>query len=137
MTTSTDSPMRQQLAVSGGGLLEVQSLVKEMRDEWKAEMKAEREERQRDTTAVSDAQVAELQARIERAHGAGLLTDDESFVVEDMVADFIEATASFAVVTMEVLNASDVARTAHKLIALSDTLTSDAAWSRQVRRKFC
>jgi hypothetical protein len=131
MTASIASPMQQL------GLLEVRSLFKEMRNEWKAEMKAEQEERQHDTTVVSEAQVAALQARLERVQQASLLTDDESFAVEDIIADFVEATASFAVITMECVNSSDAARTAHKLIALSEKMPNDAAWSRQIKRKFC
>ena len=47
-----------------------------------------------------------------------------------------EATAGFDVVTMEVVNASDAARKAHKLVTLSEKMPADAAFARQARRKF-
>jgi hypothetical protein len=129
----TSAASRQTQGVS---LLEVTSLLKEMKAEWKAEVKAEQEEAKKKSMVVSDAQVASLQSRLEALHAAQLLSDDEFYRIEDCVADFLDATASFDVVTMEVVNASDAARTAHKLVMLSEKMPTDAAFARQARRKF-
>ena len=96
----------------------------------------EQEEAKKESMVVSDAQVAALQSRLEALHAAQLLSDDEFYCIEDCVADFLDATASFDVVTMAVINASDAARTAHKLITLSEKMPTDAAFARQARRKF-
>ena len=50
--------------------------------------------------------------------------------------DGIEAIASFDVVTMEVVNASDGARRLHKLISLGEMMPKDGMFARQARRKF-
>ena len=132
----TTSAATHQTQVFSGGLLEITSLLKEMKAEWKAEIKAEQEEKKQEKTAVSDAQATALQSRLEALHAAKLLSDEELYALEDCVADFFEATAGFDVVTMEVVNASDAARKAHKLVTLSEKMPADAAFARQARRKF-
>ena len=132
----TTSAATHQTQVVSGGLLEITSLLKEMKAEWKAEIKAEQEEKKQEKTAVSDAQATALQSRLEALHAAKLLSDEELYALEDCVADFFEATAGFDVVTMEVVNASDAARKAHKLVTLSEKMPADAAFARQARRKF-
>lgn len=81
--------------------------------------------------AVSDEQVAALEARLEAAHASKLLSDDEAMALEDLVADFLEARASLAVdvVTMEVVQV-------HTLISLSAGLKNDKSFARQATRKF-
>ncbi len=66
-------------------------------------------------------QLPGLQARLEALHASKLLTDDESFVVEDALVDSLEVT-------------SDGSRVVH-LLALSAMLTGDATFARQLRRK--
>ena len=86
--------------------------------------------------AVSGQQIEALTARLEAVHGAKLLSDDELFAVEDCVADFIEAQASYDVVTMEAVNANRELGKVHKLVALGEGMPSDAMFARQLRRKF-
>ena len=69
-----------------------------------------------------DQQVAALQARLEALHAAKLLADEELFVLEDAIADALEAP-------------DDDDRAAH-MVALSVRMASGAAFSRQLRRKF-
>ena len=86
--------------------------------------------------AVSGQQIEALTARLEAVHGAKLLSDDELFAVEDCVADFIEAQASYDVVTMEAVNANRAIGRLHKLVALGEGMPRDAMFARQLRRKF-
>ncbi len=61
-----------------------------------------------------------LQARLEALHGAKLLDDEELYTIEDIIAD--SETGDVRV---------------PQLIALSDKMTSDKAFARQLRRKYC
>ena len=79
-------------------------------EEQKAQMDAKRIEQQ----------LPALQSRIEAMHAAKLLSDDELFSIEDVIAD------------LEV--GSDDTRVG-QLIALSSRMAGDAAFSRQIRRK--
>jgi hypothetical protein len=69
---------------------------------------------------LRDHQLAALQSRIEAMHAAKLLSDDELFSIEDVIAD------------LEV--GSDDTRLG-QLITLSSRMAGDAAFSRQIRRK--
>jgi hypothetical protein len=93
--------------------------------------------------AIADEQLAALQARIEGLHAAKLLTDDELFVIEDIVADYVELTMSVTdrLITKDMIyampNASMyIARQLDKLVGLSTAMTGEAAFARQLRRKF-
>jgi len=88
--------------------------------------------------AITDEQLAALQARIEGLHAAKLLTDDELFVVEDIVADYVELTMSVAdrVITRDTICAMPAASKLDKLVGLSAAMAGDAAFARQARRKF-
>ena len=81
-------------------------------------------------------EVDAVTARLEALHAAQLLSDDELFALEDCVADFIEAQASYDVVTMEAVNANRAIGKVHKLVALGEGMPSDAMFARQLRRKF-
>ena len=75
-----------------------------------------------------------------------LLADDELFVLEDLLADFVELQA--AVPEGEVLTKDAIysargpqytcapAVKLHKIALLSDKMAPDAAFARQLRRKF-
>ena len=65
-------------------------------------------------------QLPALQSRIEAMHAARLLSDDELFSIEDVIAD------------LEV--GSDDTRV-EQLITLSGRMAGDGAFSRQIRRK--
>ena len=85
---------------------------------------------------ISAEQVDAVTARLEALHAAQLLSDDELFALEDCVADFIEAQASYDVVTMEAVNANCAIGKVHKLVALGEGMPRDAMFARQLRRKF-
>ena len=70
--------------------------------------------------AISEAQLEALQARLHALHASQLLSDDELFSIEDVIAD------------LEV--GSDDTRV-EQLITLSGRMAGDGAFSRQIRRK--
>ena len=65
-------------------------------------------------------QLPALQARIEALHAAKLLSDDELFSIEDLIADLEVGSEDTRV---------------GQLITLSSRMAGDAAFSRQIRRK--
>ena len=79
--------------------------------------------------AVSAEQLATLQARLETIHQAKLLTEEELFTLEDLCADYAELKSTVGTVTKEMT-------TLHKLVGVSEQVAGDAAFARQVRRKF-
>ena len=86
---------------------------------------------------ISDEQLATLQSRLQSLHAAKLLTDDELFALEDLCADTIELEASVpGMLTPGMARTSDVVTKVCKLVALSAGISADAAFARQVRRKF-
>ena len=124
-----------------------EALRRELRDETQAKQDELRQEMQQQqarlreelqpTEAVSEGQLASLQARLDRLHAAELLGDEEVYALEDCVADFVEARAAYDVVTAEIVHANvEVMGKLHKLVALSEGLAQDAAFARQARRKF-
>ena len=65
-------------------------------------------------------------------HAAQLLSDEELFALEDTVADYVEP--SMGVITLEApMRAADKLV---KLVALSEHIAADGAFSRQARRKY-
>ena len=85
---------------------------------------------------ISETQVLALGSRLEALHAAGLLTDEESNSLEDLVADFIEARATVGAVTANVVRFNPAADKTQRLMALSESMPKDAAFARQARRKF-
>ena len=103
-------------AAKAQGRAEMQSKVDELRE---AAVEARlRENRTRDQQLVA------LQARLEALSAAKLLTDEELYAVEDIIADAAEA-------------AEDASRDdrAEMLLGLSGRIVSDTAFARQLRRK--
>ena len=93
--------------------------------------------------AVSEEQLVTLQARLESLHSAQLLSDAEVYSLEDAVADYVELKASMAgqVITEDLIYSSvaqacGAASRLHKLVTLSGSMAGDAAFARQLRRKF-
>ena len=91
--------------------------------------------------AIADEQLAALQARIEGLHATKLLTDDELFALEDLIADYVELTMSVTdgIITKEMIYAMPTVGAASKLdklVGLSAAMAGDAAFARQARRKF-
>ena len=96
------------------------------------------------TPAVTPAALEALQARIEELHVAKLLSDDELHRLENLIADYVEVQATIVdqVVTEATLFSSTglgiygFARQVYILITMSAAIKGDAAFARQVRRKF-
>ena len=94
--------------------------------------------------AISDEELIALQARLEALHAAELLAEAELFVVEDLIADFVELQATVpdgGVLSQEAIYSAVGGSCApavklHKLVRLSNKMGSDAAFARQVKRKF-
>ncbi len=88
------------------------------------------------TEAISEQQLVALQARIEATHAAKLLSDDELYLLEDLVADYLEIKTAVGIVTLDTLHASESVAKLLKLVGLSEGMVVDSAFARQVRRKF-
>jgi hypothetical protein len=126
--------------------LELEAKLDEQRRETEqqcVEMRAEMKQQRQELTpseAISAEQLATLQARLEAAHQAKLLSDEELFVLEDICADYAELkTISTSVMTKEMVFASpalEAAATLYKLVGVSEQIVGDAAFARQARRKF-
>ena len=88
--------------------------------------------------AITDEELTALQARIEGLHVTKLLTDEELFALEDLIADYVELTMSVTdrVITREMIYAMPAASKLDKLVGLSAAMAGDAAFARQARRKF-
>jgi len=91
--------------------------------------------------AITDEQLAALQARIEGLHVTKLLTDEDLFALEDLVADYVDLTMSVAdgIITKDMIYSMPtvaVASKLDKLVGLSAAMAGDAAFARQARRKF-
>lgn len=79
---------------------------------------------------VSDEQLVALQDRLTALHEASQLTDDELFVVEDIIADCVEVMAAGSFVG----DAAVVGEVA-KIVALNERIKVDLSFARQLRRK--
>ena len=102
-----------------------------------AEMQAKMEAKLEQQQIITKDQLAALQTRLEGLHASELLSDDELGAVEDCLADFFEASAGCEHMTMETASMNRAVGTALKLIALSEGMTKDTMFARQVKRKFC
>ena len=115
----------------------IDAKVEQVREQMREDMKPK--------PALSPEQIDALQTRLEALHVAELLSDEELFALEDIVADFVELEAStmpaMRPITLEAVHTSpgDACAPAAKLlklVALSERLATDAAFARQARRKF-
>ena len=114
-------------------------LLLERDDQAKQEMEAlvkQVEEKLTPAAAISGGQIASLGARLEALHAAQLLGDEELFALEDAVADYVELQSSMGVITLEAAHAIRAADKLVKLVALSEHIAADGAFSRQARRKY-
>ena len=94
------------------------------------------EEKLTPKAAITGEQIASLGARLEALHAAQLLSDEELFTLEDTVADYVELQSSMGVITLEAAHAIRAADKLVKLVALSEHIVADGAFSRQARRKY-
>ena len=108
-------------------------------EQQRAEAKAERAELQAklQQQIITKDQLTAVQTRLDVLHASELLSDDELGAVEDCLADFFEASAGCEHMTMEMASMSRAVGTALKLIALSEGMTKDTMFARQLKRKFC
>ena len=126
--------IQHQKAEHKAEMTQMRAEMAKMRDELRAELTPAPPQE-----LISADQLAALQARLESLHAAQLLTDEEFFALEDLCADFLEMqTAAGGVLTPEVAHSSPASAAARlaKLVGVSEGLASDAAFARQVRRKF-
>jgi hypothetical protein len=98
---------------------------------------------------VTPEQVEHAQSRIAALFGAELLSQDETYALEDAVADFLELNAVVGVISHEMVFANDsghggtpakrfaAAATVLAVVSLSEGIPSDSALARQLRRKVC
>ena len=94
--------------------------------------------------AVTDDDLAALQQRATKLHAAQLLSDEELYAVEDLCADYVELQASVSeggVLTKDAIysavgHSCAAAVKVHKLTQLSGKMGADAAFARQLKRKF-
>jgi hypothetical protein len=118
------------------------------RAEMQARMEARIEQQRVELTppppqpAITDTQLATLLMRFEGLHAAKLLSDEELYALEDLVADWAEIQASMVeqVVTEVMLYAAagdafGSGTIVHKLIKISAVIPSDPGFARQVRRR--
>ena len=91
---------------------------------------------------VSDEELALLQARLRRLHAAQLLSDEELFILEDTMADYVELKLETPMtITREMLQSMKVgatlapAKAVTKLAGLSSAIAEDSALARQLKRK--
>lgn len=116
-TTASDQMVSAQL-------LEITAVLREMQAEKQA------------VIALSDAQVTSLQLRLEALNAAQLLSDEELWALQDSIADFLDESACFDVVTFGNVHTNDATRKVYRLVTLSEKIPTDATFVRQVRRKF-
>ncbi len=155
---SSPAPAMVQHATDATSMITVMQLLLEREDQMQAkaeklreDMEAKTERLRKDmeaqlreqmktappTEAVSQQQIVDIQARFEALHVAKMLTDEELYTLEDMVADYVEfESRAAAPITLEIVHTNENASKLLTLIALSERLAADGAFSRQLRRKY-
>ena len=89
-------------------------------------------------SAITDGQLTALQARIDGLHQTKLLADEELFTLENLITDWAELQASMEgqVIMQMALYTGNTIGTVHRMVKVSEVSTGDAAFARQLRRKF-
>jgi hypothetical protein len=121
-------PHNASLAGTGGSIAEMAALFKQMQQHMAPTV----------TEAVSVEQLVALQARLEVLNAANLLADEEMFAIEDAIAGFSDLRQSLLqqAQTVTVHCTSEEAVKLLRIVGASETFSSDAAFARQLRRKF-
>jgi hypothetical protein len=117
-----------------------QAKMEQQRQAMEAKMEQQRKELEgqlEQQRVITKDQLAAVQTRLDVLHASELLSDDELGAVEDCLADFFEASAGCEHMTMETASMNRAVGTVLKLIALSEGMTKDKMFARQVKRKFC
>ena len=125
---------------------EAQAARAEQKQEMEEKMEKLRDEMtpREQPPAVTDEELTTLQERATKLHAAQLLTDEELYAVEDLCADYVELQASVpegSVLTKDAIysavgHSCVAAVKVHKLTQLSGKMGADAAFARQLKRKF-
>ena len=145
-----DAKMEEQRKEMEEQRKETEVKVEQQRRDLEAKMEQQRKEMETKIAeltpappapAITDEQLAALQARIEGLHATKLLSDEDLFALEDLVADYVDVTMSVAdgIITKDMIYSMPtiaVARKLDKLVGLSAAMAGDAAFARQARRKF-
>ena len=87
--------------------------------------------------AITESDLTTLQTRLEGLHAVELLSEAELASLEDVLADFFEASAGCEAVTMEIVNMHRAVGQVHMMIAVSKGMAKDPMFARQLKRKFC
>ena len=103
-----------------------------IREEMEAKMDALRAEAKPTmaTDAIKSEQLTALQSRLQALAAASLLSEEETYKLEDAIVDCIETmpTASAADATVNKVT---------RMIVISEKVAADASFARALRRKFC
>jgi hypothetical protein len=141
--------MREQREEMKADAREVEARVERHREHMEAKMERQRAEFEarvlalqqaaaaeaRPAEAVSKEELSAFESRLEQLHAAGLLSDDDLCAAEDLTADFIQIKATVKAVTVDMVHSNAVVGKLHALVALSEGMTKDASFARQLRRQ--
>jgi hypothetical protein len=96
-----------------------------------------RDRREENSNNQRFTQVVALQARLESLHAAKILSDEELYALEDVIADDAEAAlGEGAKGGAQEEEEEAVQGGVSRMVALSSRMAGDAAFGRQLRRKF-
>ena len=98
-----------------------------------------RDRREENSNNQRFTQVVALQARLESLHAAKILSDEELYALEDVIADDAEAALGEGAkggAQEEEEEEEAVQGGVSRMVALSGRMAGDAAFGRQLRRKF-
>ena len=92
--------------------------------------------------AVTDGDLADLQARAKTLYASQTVTDEELYAVQDLCADYVELQASVPqggmlttdIVYSKFYNCASAAKL-HALVQLSRRMADDEDFARQLKRK--
>eukprot|EP01043_Picozoa_sp_COSAG02_P016120 COSAG02_NODE_703_length_18313_cov_58.533652_3_plen_347_part_00 len=124
-------------------LLEQQrQMMREQREEMEAKLGAkdakieEMQAKLEPQCAISKEQLKALQERVGTLQAGERLPEDVAFMIEDLIADYIELESLMSKLTTETAQANRVVANVCKLVALSERIELDQALARQLKRKF-
>ena len=115
----------------------MQTRLEQQQAEIQAQTEARLRAELRAQPAITESDLTTLQTRLEGLHAVELLSEAELASLEDVLADFFEASAGCDVVTMEIVNMHRAVGQVHMMIAVSKGMAKDPMFARQLKRKFC
>ena len=124
----------------GAGLLELHMALVAKHDatlERMAGLLAEQQLRDGLTPALATAQeLGALQARLEALEASGLLTEEETFALDDVLAEFLAVRALAPAVAATSVTMGASAGKVRQMVDLSVGFAADRRFARQLRRQF-